>query len=235
MKPYDNDAEKKVQVQAMFDAIAPRYDLLNHLLSLNIDRAWRKKLIRRLDKPTAVLDLAAGTGDLSLMVARAFPEASVTGGDISPNMLAVARAKAAKRNLDITFTVVDAENLPFPNEQFDALTCAFGVRNFQELTKGVAEAFRVLKPGGILLILEFSTPKRSILATLYKFYFKHLLPRVGGLISGDKKAYEYLPKSVETFPSSEKFVYLLNQIGFTEASYTPLTGGVATIYQAIKQ
>ncbi|MDR2414512.1 MAG: bifunctional demethylmenaquinone methyltransferase/2-methoxy-6-polyprenyl-1,4-benzoquinol methylase UbiE [Odoribacteraceae bacterium] len=225
---------RKEQVQAMFDAIARRYDLLNHLLSCGVDRRWRARAVRLLgDAPGRVLDIACGTGDLSLASARR--GARVVGVDISENMLEIARAKLLDRGLSdrVTFQCGDAESLAFPDASFDAVTIAFGARNFEHLDRALREILRVLRPGGRLIILEFSTPTAPFVAGLYRFYFTRVLPFLGGLLSGDRAAYAYLPSSVLAFPSGARFLSILDSSGFTSASARPLTFGIATLYTAI--
>ena len=228
---------KKEMVQEMFDGIAPKYDLLNHLLSLGIDKLWRKKAMRIIGNGRAskILDVACGTGDFS-MEALKHGVQRVIGVDISENMLNVAREKMQARGLSdrLEFVNGDCEHLPFKNDEFDAVTVAFGVRNFEHLEKGLAEMFRVVKPGGHVVILEFSRPARFPIKQLYNFYFRYLLPRIGGMISGDRQAYAYLPASVFAFPEGEKFLNILSSIGFERVSQQRLTGGIATLYVGIK-
>lgn len=222
----------------MFDNIAPRYDLLNRLLSLNIDRSWRKKLVRQLliQSPSSVLDIACGTGDLTIAISKSLTKnpstvhSQIVGADLSPQMIKVAQGKFRKLSLDIPLHVADAEKLPFDDESFDAVTCAFGVRNFEDLDKGLSQARRVIKQGGRIYVLEFSTPKASIFARLFKFYFHRILPPIAGFISKDRKAYTYLPQSVDEFPSTEAFCEILKQLGFENCTARPLTFGVATLY-----
>lgn len=227
--PYNKEQDKKTQIEDMFDNIAPRYDLLNRLLSMRVDTIWRRKLVRKAVEvnPTKILDVACGTGDLSILLAKK-TSAKVDGVDLSAGMVEVGRRKISHTGLQIDLTVGDAEKLPYPTASFDVVTCAFGVRNFENLQAGIEEMKRVLKPGGLMLILEFSQSKN----VLFKFYFKHILPTVGGWISKDKRAYQYLPTSVGEFPSGEKFVSLLRQVGFKEAQFIPMTGSIATIYIA---
>lgn len=221
----------------MFDNIAPKYDLLNHILSLGIDRHWRKKLINKINPSIPspqILDIASGTADLAISTKKKLPHALITGSDISQKMIDIAKTKTAKLNLDIKFLTADAENLPFPNNHFNATICSFGARNFENLQAGINEMYRVLKPQSQLLILEFSIPKNSLFAKLFKFYFHKILPIIGGWISGDKNAYTYLPLSVDKFPSGQNFLNHLTSAGFIEPQAQPLTFGVATIYSAIK-
>lgn len=228
---------KKEKVQQMFNGIAPRYDLLNHLLSLGIDKRWRRRSLRLLDgTPTPLLlDVACGTGDFAIEALR-HGASRIIGVDISDNMLAVARQKAAARHLDsrLEFRHGDSEHLDFPADTFSAVTVAFGVRNFEHLHLGLAEMHRVLRPGGRVIILEFSTPSRFPMKQLYHFYFNRILPRVGGLVSGHRQAYDYLPASVQAFPQGEQFLDILRSVGFRSATCRPLTFGIATLYSALK-
>ena len=234
--PYQQEnKQKKEQVEEMFDSIAPNYDRLNRLLSLRIDTLWRRNVIRLLRKqmPQTVLDIATGTGDLALAIAKLQPQ-KLIGLDLSEQMLAFAKQKAKKQNIPIDFLKGDSENLPFSNEAFDAITCAFGVRNFGNLQAGLQEMSRVLKSDGQLVILEFSTPSNKIFRKLYYFYFFNVLPFVGRLISKDKRAYSYLPESVKVFPSGKEFANELQQAGFKTVLCKPQTFGICTIYQAKK-
>lgn len=194
---------KKTRVREMFDSIAPRYDLLNHLLSFGVDRLWRRRMVGVVaaGTPAAILDVAAGTGDVAVALARRLPAARITGIDLSGEMLAVGRGKVARRGLCDRIELVqgDAEQLSFPDGTFDAVTIGFGIRNFGSIEAGLAEAFRVLRPGGRLCILEFSTPRGRCFGPLYRFYFHRILPLVGRLISKDDSAYTYLPESVDHF------------------------------------
>ena len=234
--PYNNRKAKKEQVAEMFNNIAFRYDFLNALLSLGIHKSWRKKAIDifRHKKPKLILDVATGTGDFAIEALKAGPE-KVIGVDISAGMLARGKEKVSKAGLGnkIELQLVDAESLPFANDHFDAITVAFGVRNFENLEKGLREMQRVLKPGGDLVVIEFSQPS-GFFSYLYKFYFKYITPAIGRLFSKDHRAYSYLPESVEAFPYGEALCNILLTCGFKEASYRPLTFGVASIYHATK-
>jgi demethylmenaquinone methyltransferase/2-methoxy-6-polyprenyl-1,4-benzoquinol methylase len=228
---------KKQEVQSMFNRIAHRYDFLNHFLSAGIDRRWRKKAIRILSKqrPKTILDVATGTADLAIVSAQLNPK-NVTGVDIADDMLAIGRQKIDKMNLAniIRLENGDSENLRFQDGSFDAAMVAFGVRNFENLEKGLAEMRRVLQPGGMILVLEFSRPRKFPVKQLYGFYFRFILPSLGRIISGDAAAYTYLPDSVGVFPDGENFTAILEKVGFKNAQYKPLTFGIATIYTAIK-
>ena len=228
---------KKEKVQEMFDGIAPKYDLLNHLLSMGIDKSWRRKAMRELEggRRGTVLDIACGTGDFSIEALRHGVE-RVVGADISENMLAVAREKAREKGLEdrLEFRYGDSENLDFEDGTFDAVTVAFGVRNFEHLERGLAEMCRVLRPGGKVVVLEFSTPERFPMKQLYRFYFKQILPRVGGLVSGDRKAYEYLPASVFAFPQGDRFLQIMRSCGYRNVAQRRLTFGIASLYTGEK-
>lgn len=235
--PYNKEESKKSQVEDMFDNIAPKYDLLNHVLSLKIDVLWRKKLVRWMNKdnPRHVLDVATGTGDLAIAVHKG-TKAEVTGLDLSQQMLNVGKEKVAKMGLQKNITLVkgDAENLPFADSMFDAVTVAFGVRNFENLEKGLKELHRVTKTNSSVYILEFSKVQ-GFLGPLYMFYFKNILPQIGKLVSKDNRAYTYLPDSVNAFPFGEKMKQILLDVGFGKVEYKKLSLGIATIYKATKQ
>ncbi|MCB0625373.1 MAG: bifunctional demethylmenaquinone methyltransferase/2-methoxy-6-polyprenyl-1,4-benzoquinol methylase UbiE, partial [Saprospiraceae bacterium] len=217
VKPYQADGSKKEQVSKMFDNIAPSYDLLNRLLSLGIDRSWRKKAIRLLDpaKAKTVLDVATGTADVAIEIARQLKPEKIIGVDIAQQMLEIGREKVSKRGLAevIELQLGDSENLPFESNTFDAITVAFGVRNFEDLGKGLSEMQRVLKPGGKLVVLEFSRPRIFPFKQLFNLYFRYLLPLIGRLTSKDPKAYSYLYESVQAFPDRENFVTELGKAG----------------------
>lgn len=234
--PYNTDASKKSQVEDMFDNIAGNYDFLNRLLSLKIDVLWRKRLVKMLqeDQPKNVLDVATGTGDLAIEVHKG-TSANVVGLDLSQNMLNVGIEKVKKNNLQEKISMVkgDAEKLPFDDNKFDAVTVAFGVRNFENLNKGLDELKRVVKEDGNVYILEFSKVD-GFMGSLYMFYFKNVLPRIGKLVSKDHRAYTYLPDSVNAFPSGAIMRSILYDIGFKTVSYTKLSMGIATIYKATK-
>nr|WP_294599177.1 bifunctional demethylmenaquinone methyltransferase/2-methoxy-6-polyprenyl-1,4-benzoquinol methylase UbiE [uncultured Rikenella sp.] len=240
MKPYDeNPAGKKEQVRVMFDAIARRYDLLNRVLSLGIDLRWRARVVSgvRRQGPATVLDVATGTGDLAIAVGRALPAAAMTGVDLSPEMLRIGREKVAARFPGREFPMMegDAERLPFDEGRFEAVTCGFGVRNFENLDRGLREMYRVLAPQGRVYILEFSMPSRhNGLGRLYRFYFRRILPAIGRLVSRDARAYSYLPESVGEFPYGEPFCRMLAETGFVNPRMRRLTGGIALIYTAEK-
>lgn len=221
----------------MFDNISERYDFLNHMLSMSIDKGWRKKVVKMVvaDNPKKILDVATGTADLAIALAKALPH-HITGIDISQGMLDVGQKKIVARNLaqSISLQQADSEDLPFAHASFDAVTVAFGVRNFEHLEKGLEEIFRVLKPGGRLVVLEFSQPDRFPFRQVYRFYFKNILPGLGRLISKDSNAYTYLPESVDAFPYGADFNAILKKCGYKKPSHQPVTFGVATIYNALK-
>jgi demethylmenaquinone methyltransferase/2-methoxy-6-polyprenyl-1,4-benzoquinol methylase len=236
--PYKADSSgKKQQVARMFDSISNKYDFLNHFLSLGIDIRWRKKAIKLLapGNPKLILDVATGTGDFAVEALTLNPD-KVLGVDISEGMLEVGRKKMKDRGLDskIELHTGDSENLPFEENKFDAVIVAFGVRNFENLEKGLAEMRRVLKPGGRVVVLEFSKPRSFPFKQLYHFYFTFILPKIGKLVSRDPAAYTYLPESVQAFPDGEKFVTILNQLGYKETACKPLTLGISSLYTAIK-
>ncbi len=236
--PYGSGESKKSQVSDMFDNIAHRYDLLNRVLSLGIDQRWRKILNRKVQKVGArkILDIATGTGDVALMIANSNPQAEIVGLDISQNMLEYARQKAQARSLNqrVTFVHGDSENLPMPDNTFDAVTVAFGVRNFEDVMQGLRECHRVLHPGGTLFVLEFTRPKVIPFKQLYNAYFKYVLPLVGRLTSKDAKAYTYLFESVQVFPQREAFVKLLRESGFDTGKFKTLTFGICALYWSQK-
>jgi demethylmenaquinone methyltransferase/2-methoxy-6-polyprenyl-1,4-benzoquinol methylase len=238
IKPYQEEGSKKEQVSRMFDNIAARYDLLNRVLSLGIDTIWRKRAIRliRPDQPKLVLDIATGTGDVALEIVRQVPHAQVKGIDIAPEMLHIGRKKVDQRDLGDQIELLDgdSENIQFPDNTFDALTVAFGVRNFEHLEKGLEEMHRVLKPGARMVILEFSKPRLFPFKQLYNFYFQNILPVIGRITSKDQRAYTYLFESVQAFPEGPAFTGILERIGFNEIKSIPLTLGICSIYTGRK-
>lgn len=219
----------------MFDSIAKDYDSLNHIMSLSIDKIWRKKAIRKIkdagDSPR-VLDVACGTGDFSIAIAKAIGNGKVIGVDISKEMLEVMRRKVLKNNLEgiITQEVGDGEDLRFPEDSFDRVVNAFGIRNFEDRDKGLREALRVLRPGGRLVILELSRPQNRIIRWFYDLYFLNILPKIGGKVSGDKKAYMYLPASVKAFPGKKEFMEQMRKAGFANITHWALTFGICRMY-----
>ena len=238
VKPYKKEAlGKKDQVALMFNNISPKYDLLNHLLSLGIDIQWRKKAIKLLksSNPKSILDVATGTGDFAIQSLSLNPT-KVIGVDISDGMLDIGRAKIKKKNLEhrITLEHGDSENLQFDDNNFDAVIVAFGVRNFEHLENGLANMHRVLKKDGKVIILEFSKPTAFPFKQIYNFYFKSILPIIGNVISKDNSAYTYLPESVQAFPEGPKFMTILTKTGFKQTECIPLTFAICSIYTGIK-
>lgn len=236
--PYkEEQTSKKEQVARMFDNISHRYDFLNHFLSLGIDKGWRRKAINYLKpyKPKILLDVATGTGDFAIQALTLNPD-KIIGVDISEGMLNMGRKKMIERKFDhkIELKSGDSENLPFQDNTFDAVTVAFGVRNFENLEKGLNEIKRVLKPDGRIVVLEFSKPSNFPFKQLYGFYFKNVLPRLGSWLSKDSAAYTYLPESVDAFPYGNDFISVLTKLGFTETNARPLTFGISSIYTAKK-
>lgn len=232
--PYkEQQAGKKEQVAEMFNNISHRYDFLNHFLSLGIDILWRKKAIRLLkkDQPKQILDIATGTGDFAIEALALNPD-KVIGVDISAGMLEHGKQKMKRKGLDhiIDMQMGDSEKLLFESNTFDAVIVSFGVRNFENLEKGLSDMFRVLKPGGKTVIIEFSRPRRFPMKQLYNFYFKSVLPIIGKLISKDQSAYTYLPESVEAFPDGRDFLTILEKVGFKSTECRPLTFGISSIY-----
>lgn len=238
IKPYNSTDEKGKVVEEMFDNIASTYDTLNHRLSWNIDKSWRKKAIRRLApfSPKTILDIATGTGDFAIMSAKMLLPKTLIGADISDKMMEIGRQKVKEEGLDgiISFQKEDCLNLTFPSNTFDAVTAAFGIRNFQDLEKGLEEMYRVLKKGGHLCIIELTTPISFPMKQLFKIYSKVVLPFYGRLISKDSSAYDYLNKTIAAFPQGETMMNILQSAGFTKTSFTRLTFGICTMYIAEK-
>jgi len=239
IKPYkDSDLGKKEQVTQMFDTISGHYDGLNRVISFGIDIKWRKKVVKiiKQSQPKSILDIATGTGDLAINLAETNAE-KIVGFDISPGMLNIGKEKVKKKNLDSKIDMVlgDSENMPFENNSFDAITVAFGVRNFETLETGLKEILRVLKPGGTFVILETSMPDKTPYKQGYKLYTKNILPVIGRVFSKDKTAYKYLCESASQFPYGEALNNILRNIGFINVKDLPQTFGVATIYTASKQ
>ena len=232
--PYkEKSASKRDQVAEMFDNISPKYDFLNHLLSAGIDIYWRKRAIRllRSEKPETILDIATGTGDFAIEALALKPK-KIVGVDISEGMLAVGREKIKKLGMEnvISLQTGDSVQLPFENNAFDAVIASFGVRNFENLLAGLTDMFRVMKPGGTCVVVEFSKPKSFPFKQLYNFYFRYILPTVGRLVSKDQSAYSYLPASVKAFPDGNDFLKIYEQAGFQHTKCVPLTFGICSIY-----
>lgn len=238
VKPYGNsDRSKKEEVIEMFDNISAKYDFLNHFLSVGIDKLWRKKAVKILGEvqPKRILDIATGTGDFALESLKLNPE-EIIGVDISPGMLEIGKEKMKKKEVDhiVKMQLGDSEALPFEDNYFDGLTVGFGVRNYQNLEKGLADMLRVVRPGGKLVILEFSKPKKFPVKQYYAFHSKYLIPFFGKMISKDSSAYTYLPESVAAFPEGKDFVDILKKLGYKEVKMTLCSGGIATIYSGTK-
>lgn len=233
---------KKEGIRKLFDNIAPDYDKLNHLLSLNIDKTWRRRAVKEIIRPgqtDTILDVACGTGDFTIEIARkAAPGSRVIGIDLSEGMMAIGREKIAGSGLDklseVTMVQGDCEALPYPDGTFDCVTAGFGVRNFEHLDIGLKEMRRVLRSGGKAVILELSIPENRLIRSLYKLYFLKILPAVGGWISGERGAYEYLPASVLRFPAPGRFLEMMEEAGFTETRQTPMTFGICRMYTGKK-
>lgn len=240
VKPFPQlgSETKEQQVEQMFDEIAGKYDLLNHLLSCRLDIAWRRKVIKTLKtkKPARILDLATGTADLAIMAAKNIKNAHITGVDISDKMLARGREKIKRARLEGRITLINGngESLPFSSDSFDAVTIAFGIRNYQHPARGLREMHRVLRPGGMAVLLEFSMPQRFPLKQAYRFYFRQILPLIGKAISGKRYAYSYLPESVGAFPQGAAFMDKMRESGLNACPARPVSGGIATIYTAEK-
>ncbi|WKW46676.1 bifunctional demethylmenaquinone methyltransferase/2-methoxy-6-polyprenyl-1,4-benzoquinol methylase UbiE [Myroides sp. JBRI-B21084] len=238
INPYkDSNLGKKQQVEQMFDTISGNYDSLNRMISLGTDQGWRRNVLKMVSStnPESILDIATGTGDLAILLAKSNAK-RIVGLDLSAGMLEVGKAKIKALNLQQTIEMIqgDSENLPFQDNTFDAITVAFGVRNFENLEKGLSEIARVLKPNGIFVILETSVPTKFPFKQGYNFYMKTLMPLIGKMFSKDKKAYEYLSESAQNFPYGEQLNAILRKVGFKNVKHNPQTMGVATIYSASK-
>lgn len=238
VKPYNQaDKSKKEEVATMFNNISKKYDFLNHFLSLGIDKLWRKKAVKLLKdvQPKKIIDLATGTGDFAIASLALKPD-EIVGVDISDGMLDMGRVKMKKKGVDNIIKMIngDSEDLPFEDGYFDALTVGFGVRNYENLEKGLAEMLRVLRPGGKAVILEFSKPKKFPIKQLFGFYSKYIIPFLGKTISKDDAAYAYLPESVEAFPEGQDFISILEKVGYKNLKATLVSGGIATIYSGMK-
>ncbi|MBQ8673845.1 MAG: bifunctional demethylmenaquinone methyltransferase/2-methoxy-6-polyprenyl-1,4-benzoquinol methylase UbiE [Bacteroides sp.] len=225
---------KKDGIRKLFDNIAPEYDRLNHILSLNIDKRWRKKAVREIadtGAPLQVLDVACGTGDFTIEIVRhVAPGSKVTGIDLSEGMLNIGREKMARLGVEAELVEGDCEALPYEADRIDRISVGFGVRNFEHLELGLREMHRVLKPGGKLVILELSIPSNAFVRWCYKLYFLKILPAIGGLVSGNRGAYEYLPASVLRFPAPDKFIRMMETAGFSKVEHRALTLGICRMY-----
>jgi len=238
VKPYGKqNASKKEEVAEMFKNISGKYDFLNHFLSMGIDHIWRRKAVNQLKevRPKKILDLATGTGDFALALLKLNPD-QIIGMDISSGMLEVGKKKMIHKKVDhiISMQLGDSEDMPFEDDYFDGLTVGFGVRNYENLEKGLSEMLRVLRPGGKAVILEFSKPKSFPIKQLFGFYSKRVIPVLGKTISKDSKAYEYLPESVAAFPEGEDFMNILKKVGYQKVSSKKVSGGIATIYMGYR-
>ncbi len=238
IKPYDNDSGKGEQVEKMFDNIASRYDTLNHWMSFDIDKRWRKRAIMQLGEhsPKEILDIATGTGDFAIMTAKMLHPKRLVGADISEGMMDVGRKKVMAEGLAdvVSFAKEDCMRLSFAEGSFDAVTAAFGIRNFADLERGLSEMYRVLRPGGHLCVVELTHPVRFPMKQLFKVYSHTILPTYGRLISKDRKAYEYLTATIEAFPQGETMMEILTHVGFRSSSFTRMTFGICTMYNAVK-
>ena len=238
IKPYNSDGEKRVQVEQMFDNIAPAYDKLNHTLSLGIDKSWRKKAIKWLRpySPKQMMDVATGTGDFAILACKMLQPDELIGTDISEGMMNVGRQKVKTEGLEqqISFAREDCTNLSFSNDRFDAVTVAFGIRNFADLDKGLSEMCRVIRPGGHLVILELTTPEQFPMKQLFGIYSKVVIPTLGKLLSKDQSAYTYLPETIKAFPQGKVMKQALEKAGFQTVNFKRLTFGICTLYTATK-
>lgn len=239
INPYQGDQrEKSQQVRVMFDNIAPAYDFMNRAMTFGIDKLWRRKAVKMIGKecPAKILDVASGTGDLAILLARKIPSASVLGVDISEGMLQLGSRKVDEAGLTsrVSFSVADCLNLPLRDNCYDCVSVAYGVRNFQNILAGYREMHRVLRPGGMLCVIELSTPDSPLVSPFYRFYTRCVIPAVGRLVSKDVRAYSYLPESIAAVPKGESMLSLIREAGFRDARFRPLTFGVCTIYTAYK-
>lgn len=236
--PYNKQEEKGTQVRRMFDSIAHKYDLLNHTLSLGFDKGWRRKGIEwlRPHAPQTILDVATGTGDLAISMYQMLKPRHITGADISEGMMEIGRQKVSKAGLDayISFDQQDSLSMTYADNTFDAVTAAFGVRNFEDIEKGIREMHRVLKPGGHLMILELSTPEKFPMKQLYRIYSRVVIPTMGRLFSKQKEAYHYLPASIKAFPQGKEMTALLARNGFSDAHSRTYTFGICSLYTGSK-
>lgn len=238
VKPYyKDDKSKKEEVAEMFNNISAKYDFLNHFMSMGIDHLWRRRAINMLksSQPKKIIDLATGTGDFAIAALKLNPD-KVVGVDISSGMLEEGRKKIKSKGKEniISMVLGDSEDLPFPDNEFDALTVGFGVRNYENLEKGLSDMLRVIKPGGTAVILEFSKPKKFPVKQFFGIYSKFIMPTIGKLVSKDNSAYEYLPESVAAFPEGQDFLDILNKVGYKNTTARMVSGGIATIYTGVK-
>lgn len=238
INPYDDNRPKTEQVREMFDSIAPAYDFMNRAMTFGIDKLWRRRAVKMIAKhaPKRILDIATGTGDLAIRLAKSLKPESVVGVDLSEQMLAIGQEKVKKEGLAgvVSLSPADCMHLPFENGIFDCVTVAYGVRNFEHLQQGYEEMHRVLRRGGVLCVIELSTPTSPLVKPFYKAYTKWIIPAVGRLVSKDVRAYSYLPESIATVPQGENMLALMKNAGFSQCSFAPLTFGTCTIYIAVK-
>ncbi len=236
LTPYGNDRAKAEQIRDMFDSIAPAYDFMNRAMTFGLDKSWRRKAVRivRGENPRRILDLATGTGDFAISLARKNPGAKVTGVDLSERMLDIGRKKVESAGMADSVDLVagDCMALPFEDGRFDCVTVAFGVRNFENLLEGYRQMFRMLRPGGLLCVLELATPASPVILPFYKFYACRVIPAIGRVVSKDRRAYEYLPESIAAVPQGGEMLSLISQAGFSECRHRALTLGVCSIYTA---
>ena len=238
INPYDNTRAKTEQVREMFDSIAPAYDFMNRAMTFGIDKCWRAKAVRMIKAyaPKTILDVATGTGDLAIKLARTLHPEKITGIDLSKGMIAIGEKKVAEAGFDniINFVAGDCLNLPFNETQFDCITVAYGVRNFEHLDQGYREMYRVLRPGGVLCVIELSTPTSPIVKPFYRLYTRFIIPTMGRLVSKDVRAYSYLPESIAAVPQGNDMLQLMRDARFSNCKFTRLTFGTCTIYMAVK-
>lgn len=239
IKPYDNTRPKAEQVEEMFDSIAPAYDFMNRAMTLGIDKVWRAKAVRMLgrENPKRILDIATGTGDLAIKLAHDFPEAEIEGVDLSAGMVEIGRRKVTAAGLDsrVRLSVADCLSLPMADNTYDAITVAYGVRNFEHLDRGYREMARVLRQGGTLCVIELSVPVNPVVKPFYKLYTRGVIPLVGRMVSKDSRAYTYLPESIAAVPQGDDMLQLMREAGFAACRFRRLTMGVCTIYMGRKQ
>lgn len=236
INPYDNSRCKTEQVQEMFDSIAPAYDFMNRAMTFGIDKLWRAKAVKILSShaPKSILDVATGTGDLAIKLAKELNPDKIVGIDLSQGMIEIGRSKVADAGLDRKIELVqgDCLDLPLPDDEFDCVTVAYGVRNFEHLSQGYQEMLRVLRPGGMLCVIELSTPTSPLVKPLYKFYTRYIIPAVGRMVSKDVRAYSYLPESIAAVPQGNDMLRLMQEAGFVDCRFKALTFGTCTIYTA---
>lgn len=238
INPYDDNRSKSEQVREMFDSIAPAYDFMNRAMTFGIDKLWRAKAVKmiRNHSPRQILDIATGTGDLAIKLARELPKVKIAGVDLSEGMIEIGRKKVAEAGLDerVEMMTGDCLSLPMADGSYDCVTVAYGVRNFERLLQGYREMLRVLRPGGMLCVIELSTPTSAIVKPLYKIYTRYIIPAVGRMVSKDVRAYSYLPESIAAVPQGDYMLAIMREAGFTDTRHRPLTFGTCTIYTASK-